>query len=89
MEIGLLRQAFEQLIDPLDLYLFGELQFRDTDHQSKSSKKKQDEQPIKLVPLDSVVQTARIVTSFARRDLTQLATFEPEGAECVTRHTMR
>jgi len=38
---------------------------------------------VELVPIDSVVQTARIVTSFARRDLAQLATFEPEGAEYV------
>lgn len=45
--------------------------------------------PPKLVPVDSIVQTAGIVTSFARRDLDQLAKFEPEGAEYVmTRHTL-
>ncbi len=38
-----------------------------------------------MVPLDSIIQTAGIVTSFARRDLDELRSFEPEGAEYLAR----
>ena len=95
-EISVLRSIFEGTVDPLDLYLFQEAKFSQAPATQANNLSNPAVASIaavpsalpKLVPVDSIVQTAGIVTSFARRDLDQLAKFEPEGAEYVTQHAV-
>eukprot|EP00750_Incisomonas_marina_P010231 INCI16254.8.p1 GENE.INCI16254.8~~INCI16254.8.p1 ORF type:complete len:1687 (+),score=346.91 INCI16254.8:258-5318(+) len=92
-EISVLRSIFEGTVDPLDLYLFQEAKFSQAPATQANNLSNPAVASIaavpsalpKLVPVDSIVQTAGIVTSFARRDLDQLAKFEPEGAEYLQR----
>ena len=64
--------------------MYGELRFS-ADNDSGHTTHNTPVVAVKLTPIDSIVQTAKIVTSFARRDLSQLADFEPEGAEYLQR----